>query len=105
MTNSEKLALITAMTDETDEDVISAFLAMAGEAIYHYVDPYKTSEMEIVLAECGGAHARLAAYFINKRGADGETSHSENGISRSYESGDIPPSILRELTPKVGVVK
>lgn len=105
MTEANKIALVTAMTDEEDDDVISAFLEMAGDAIYHYVDPFKTSDKETVLADYGAVQAKAAAYFINKRGADGQTGHSENGISRTYESGDLPPSLLREITPKVGVPK
>ena len=31
----------------------------------------------------------IAAYLLDKRGATGEIAHSENGISRSYENGDI----------------
>lgn len=105
MTNAEKIVLVEAMTDETDEDVISAFLSMAGDAIYHYVDPFKTADKESVLTEYGAVQAKAAAYFLNKRGADGQIGHSENGISRSYESGDLPASLLREITPICGVAK
>ena len=105
MRDSEKIVLVEALTDETDEDVISAFLSMAGDAIYHYADPYGIKDKDDVLSEYGGAQARAAAYFLNKRGADGQTSHSENGISRSYESGDLPDSIKREITPICGVAK
>lgn len=47
----------------------------------------------------------IAAYLLNKRGAEGETAHSENGISRSYEDGDVPSSLLRDIVPYAGVVK
>ena len=47
----------------------------------------------------------IAAYMLNKRGAEGQTSHSENGISRSYENADIPSSMLKVVTPHVGVIK
>lgn len=105
MTDAEKIVLVQAMTDEEDDDIISAFLSMAGDAIWHYVDPFKTTTKEDVLTEYGAVQAKAAAYFLNKRGADGEAAHSENGISRTYESGDLPQSLLREITPKVGVPK
>ena len=38
-------------------------------------------------------------YLLNKRGAEGQTAHSENGISRSYEDGDVPPTLLRDIVP------
>ena len=47
----------------------------------------------------------IAIYMLNKRGAEGQTSHSENGISRSYENADIPKSMLMSITPNVGVIK
>lgn len=104
MTDLSKFTMVKAMTDESDEVTISAFLDMAGEALYHHVDPYKTREKADVLDEYGGVQVRIAAAWLNKRGADGQVSHSENGISRSWETGDIPPSILSEITTICGVV-
>jgi hypothetical protein len=42
--------------------------------------------------------------MFNKRGAEGETSHSENGVSRTYSSASVSEELLREITPKAGVV-
>lgn len=103
MTDVEKIAIVKAMSDETNDEVIRAFLTLAGETIYKYVDPYKTGTLEEALEDCGGTQAKAAAYYLNKRGWDFESGHSENGVSRNYESGDLPASILRELTPKCGV--
>lgn len=47
---------------------------------------------------------RIAVEMYNKQGAEGETSHSENGISRSYASASVSEDLLREITPKAGVV-
>ena len=102
MTNAEKIVLVKATTEETDETVISAFLAMAGDAIVHYCDPYGTQDAEELLTRYGGVQVRVTAMWLNKRGADGQLSHTENGTSRTYESADIPPSFLRELTPWCG---
>lgn len=46
----------------------------------------------------------IAVYLMNKRGAEGQTAHSENGISRSYEDGDVPPSLLREIVPCASLI-
>lgn len=105
MTDAEKIVMVKAMSDETDDTIISAFLSMAGDVIYNVVDPFKTCEKTDVLADYGSTQTKLAAYYINKRGWDFETTHTENGVSRMYETGDIPQSIQKELTPKVGVPK
>ena len=47
---------------------------------------------------------RIAVEMFNKRGAEGETAHSENGISRSYASSNISEDLLKEITPKAGIV-
>jgi len=47
----------------------------------------------------------IATYLLNKRGAEGQTAHSENGISRSYESADVPSSMLNQIVPHCGIIK
>jgi len=42
----------------------------------------------------------IAIELYNKMGAEGQTGHNENGISRSYESGDISKSVLSRITPR-----
>jgi len=41
----------------------------------------------------------IAIEIYNKRGAEGQTSHTENGISRVYASGDISHHLIRKITP------
>ena len=47
---------------------------------------------------------RIAVEMFNKIGAEGETAHSENGVSRTYSSASVSEERLREITPMVGVV-
>lgn len=103
MNDTEKIQIVKLSTEETDNDVISAYLSMAGDTIYNIADPFRRRNKAYILDLYGGTQARLAAYWLNKRGAEGEIAHSENGISRSYESGDIPPSLLKEIVPICGV--
>lgn len=42
---------------------------------------------------------RIAIYLCEKEGVDGTIAFSENGVSRSFEAGDIPASLLRGVTP------
>ena len=49
-----------------------------------------------------GLQIRMAVCAYNKIGAEGETVHNENGISRSYDGGsDYPKSMLREIVPLI----
>lgn len=105
MTDAEKILLVKTMTEETDDDTISAFLSLASEVVYNYADPYGVGDKDDIVGKYGSTQVRVAAYYINKRGADGQITHTENGISRGYEAGDVPASILQEIAPKVGAVK
>lgn len=42
---------------------------------------------------------RIALDLVNKMGAEGETGHSENGVSRTYQSSWISEDLLKEIVP------
>lgn len=42
---------------------------------------------------------KIAVEMFNKRGAEGQTGHNENGINRSYETSDVSFSLLSQITP------
>lgn len=46
---------------------------------------------------------RIAAELYGKMGGEGETSHSENGISRAWESADVSKGLLEDITPMAGI--
>ena len=108
MTESEKLALLRVMVGKSDggewaDDVLHSYLATAGRKIIHRAYPYDDT-VEEVPRRYGYLQCEIAAYLLNKRGAEGQTAHSENGISRTYESASVPESMLSEVTPHVGVL-
>jgi hypothetical protein len=109
MTEVEKLSLLRAMvgTPNTDEnwsdDVLISYLTIAGRKIINRAYPYD-DEVTEVPRRYGYLQCEIACYLLNKRGAEGQTAHSENGVSRSYESADVPESMLSEVIPHVGVL-
>ena len=109
MTNEEKVKLVRALgawdTDEEDfsDEILLAYLNVAGRKIIDRTYPFD-SKAKIVPERYETLQCEIAVYLLNKRGAEGETSHSENGISRSYESADVPASMLSVVTPFVGVL-
>lgn len=103
MTDTEKLTMLKSMTGETDNDVLSTYLTLAKGVVISKAYPYGTGTEEVP-APYHTVQVEIAAYLLNKRGAEGETAHSENGVSRSYENGDIPSSLLRRITPMAGVM-
>ena len=74
-TKEEKLAV---MTGENDGRVLLVYLDQAEKAIIAHtgISPVPATLEHFILD--------LAAYRIVKRGADYQTSHSENGVSRGW---------------------
>ena len=109
MTEVEKLALLRAMvgTPNTDEnwsdDVLISYLTIAGRKIINRAYPYDDTVTDVP-RRYGYLQCEMAAYLLNKRGSEGQLSHGENGISRTYESADVPESMLSEVIPHVGVI-
>ena len=111
MTDAEKREMLTAMTGETTEAVLSTYLKLAGDKICRKAYPYDPT-VTTVPEQYESLQVEIAAYLLNKRGAEGEKTHSENGISRTYENGisrtyengDVPNSLMRQITPFAGLL-
>lgn len=105
MTDTEKLTYLRAMVGGSDTDeVLSTYLVVAGKKIIARAYPYDDTVTE-VSDKYDTLQCEIAAYLLNKRGAEGQTQHSENGITRSYENADVPASMLKVVTPHCGVIK
>lgn len=103
MTDIEKLTALKAFVGDSDTDeVLFTYLKLAGSKIIAKAYPYRDDVTEVP-TKYEYLQIEIAAYMLNKRGAEGQISHSENGISRSYENADIPASMLKAITPHVGV--
>lgn len=103
MTDTEKLTMLKAMTGEKDESVLSTYLSIAGNKVLKRAYPFDNT-VTVVPDRYAYNQVEIAAYLVNKRGAEGETAHSENGISRSYEDGDVPATLLREIVPCASLI-
>ena len=108
MSDTEKLVMLKVMLDsggttDWNDDVLLTYLTIAGRKIISRAYPYD-DEITTVPNKYGILQCEIAAYLLNKRGAEGETSHSENGISRSYENANVPESLLSEIVPYCEVI-
>lgn len=103
MTPLERMKL---RTNEPSEAVLLDCIESAKEAILNRRFPYGATadKKDAYLAEKQDLLYRCAIDIYNKEGAEGQLSHSENGISRTYESSWISAQLLAEITPMCGVV-
>ena len=104
MTNDFKIEMLKQMTGETDEGLLSTYLTLAQQVVFENAYPYGNYP-ETMPTQYDGVQIEIAAYMINKRGAEGETVHLENGVSRHWEDGGVSPSLLRRIVPYVGILE
>ena len=99
MSNLERLKL---RTSEADESILTDCLESAKSAILARRFPYSewSEDLEPKYLDL---QFRIALDLYNKIGAEGQMTHSENGIARTWESSWISEQLLSEVVPKVGV--
>ena len=107
MTNAEKIATVKTLVEsdaEATDTVVSVYLNLACSAMVERLFPYDSNKSADDIPErYEMTQCELAARYFLRRGGQGEISHEENGINRSYASVD-DEDILKRLTPfaKVG---
>ena len=105
MTDEEMIASVTTLVGDSRFDpFVEHYLGIAKDAVVQRRYPYKDdATWEDIHEKYHHLTCEIAVYLVNRRGAEGETSHTESGVTRSYESAGIPDSMLRGITPCVGV--
>lgn len=103
MTDSEKLKMLRALIGSStlSDDILSVYLKIAGEKVLRRCYPYAVSTQEYTVPErYETIQVELAVNEVLKRGAQGQSSMSDNGVSRVYESEDV---LLNRIMPYVHV--
>lgn len=108
MDNSEKLVELKIMLDPVDDDdsTLLSYLEQAKGVILNRMYPYLddgTFDELVIPKRYEYKQIQIAAYLLNKRGAEGETQHIENGIHRNYKNADVPNDMLWDIFPQVGI--
>ena len=88
MTEMER---VKARAPDIPDALAAALLEDARDAILAYTE---RTELPAVLT---GAQVQLAVVYYNRMGTEGETSHSEGGVSRGMES--LPADIEAQIGP------
>lgn len=102
MTREEKIVILNRMNGEgrDDEDILGIYLDIAGDKILNRMYPYVTDYTGLTVPDRYAMIQIKAAHFLlNKRGAEGQIQHIENGIHRNYGAADIPDGMLAEIVP------
>lgn len=92
------LGRLQLQTGETNDLILLDCMETAKNAIMSRRFPYAKWPEELE-PQYINLQYRIALDLYNKSGAEGEISHSENGVSRSYESSWISEQLLQEIIP------
>ena len=99
----DNLARLKLRTNEPDETVLEDILENAKAAIMARRYPFREWPEELE-TRYKDLQFRIAMDLYAKIGAEGQIGHSENGISRTWESSWISEQLLSEVTPLAGRV-
>lgn len=106
MDMTTKAQMLSGMVSDgapVSEDTLTTYLIAAEYAILNRMYPFGYKDDATVPKRYEMLQLDIAAYLINKQGMEGETSHVENGITRSFSNAGIPEDYLKQITP-TGVV-
>lgn len=106
MDMSQRVAMLRAIVESDDStSTFQTYLTIAGQTILNKAYPYyRVDNPTDVPEKYQLLQVEIAAYMMNKRGAEGETQHIENGIHRNYHNAHVPDDMLRQVVPYVGIV-
>lgn len=96
-----KLKKYLDIKDMSEDGLLLFLLEQAQQRILDKLYPFDDTKTEVP-ERYKPKQIDIALFLYNKRGAEGEISHTENGITRTYENADIPDSLMRGITPFVG---
>ena len=105
MTNIERLKVrIPEATEAELEDVLESAKDVILSRCFVSVSRTSEEDKEAALVEHNEKVISAAVVIYNMRGIEGQTSHSENGVARTYEDCAGMKSILEKIIPRCDVV-
>ena len=84
--------------NEITDDVVTLYLQDAKDAIMQRLYPFGVPQDAEFPHKYETLSCKLAVRYISRRGAEGEDTHNENGINRSYATVD-DDDLLCVVTP------
>ena len=102
MSETDKIARVKSLVGNdasATNEIVSALLAQAADAILTVMYPLVDDADTTIPAKYSSLQCELAARYFARMGANGEVTHNENGINRSWGSPD-DADLLRKVTPR-----
>ena len=106
MTTDEKISRLNVLIspDTAPMSLLESLLGQAEGIIMNRRYPFGPPEGATMPDAYEHIQLQIAVELFSKMGAEGQTAHNENGISRTWEAGDVSPSLLKRIVPVCGSV-
>lgn len=106
MTDNEKIERLAVLIspDTATDDLLMYLLEQSEGIVLNRRYPFGAPEGATLSPFYEQIQIRIALELFAKMGAEGQTAHNENGVSRTYEAADVSPSLLRQIVPVCGSV-
>ena len=103
MTSLEKIAelKLRILPDTDTDEVLGSMISLAEAMVLDRMYPFGYPDGTVVPARYEQIQIQLAVELYGRRGAEGQTSHSENGINRSWSESS---PLLKRIVPHCGSV-
>lgn len=99
-----RVEILGSSTDTTKDVVLGVKLSQAEEVGLRRKYPFGTL-LTTLPVEYDNWIVRAAVELYNRMGVEGQTSHNENGVSRSFDSATgLSKALLNEIVSTVGVM-
>lgn len=100
--------MLKKMVPEITDDDIEVLLELSKGVILNARYPfgeYPLNEQNETFVEdrYKQIQVQMCVEMYNRRGSEGETQRTENGISRTYDTADISKTLLNRIIPKAKV--
>ena len=104
MTNEEKASMVAQMLlpSVVSESDLLPYITLAETIVLHRKFPF--ADVSEVPSKYDYIQCEIAVELWNKKGAEGETTHNENGINRNWESL-VSDKLLNLIAPRCGSVR
>lgn len=106
MTQLEQLKSLLVISGTSEDTMLATYLNLAKLKILNKMYPFGIpTEVTDIPSQYKAREIEIAMVMYLKRGAEGQLTNTENGITRQYARGDIPAELLSDIPSYVGVVK
>lgn len=101
--NNTQLAALKLMlgddASEYSDDLLNAYLSLASDKIIKKRFPFDKTQT-ILPTQYDKLQVELACVYASQSGIEGESSHTEGSVTRTYRSEG---EIMRDVIPYVGI--